>query len=98
MIEGYSWQLLILVSGYLSVVDQAANSIIMNIVVLAFSLNVAMMHSSCTLVGQQIGSGDVHLAKDFYSYHLKFAAVLMTFFSLLLSVFKFQLLSLYSAN
>ena len=51
VIEGYSWQLMILVAGYLGVAEQAANSIIMNVVVLLFAFNVGMMHSSCTLIG-----------------------------------------------
>lgn len=65
VVEVYAWQLLILLSGYLSVVVQAANSIIMNLVILFFALNVGMMHSSCTLIGQQIGKQDIRLAKHY---------------------------------
>ena len=39
VIEGYSWQLIMLVSGYLSVADQAANTIVMNIAMILFSVN-----------------------------------------------------------
>ena len=88
VIEGYSWQLMILVSGYLSVVDQAANSIIMNIVIVFFSVNVGLTASSATFIGNAIGAQDVKEARSLYSAHFKLSVILMFFFSMLFYQFK----------
>lgn len=55
IIEGMSIQILMIMSGYLSVEEQAANTIIMNIVVVFQSIGVGLMQSSTTLIGEQIG-------------------------------------------
>lgn len=51
IIEGLSIQILMIMSGYLSVEEQAANTIIMNIVMVFQSIGVGLMTSSTTLVG-----------------------------------------------
>jgi Na+-driven multidrug efflux pump len=38
----------------------------MNIVALAYMVAIGLETTSCTLVGQQIGKGDVLMAKNFY--------------------------------
>ena len=65
--DWWVWELMILISGYLGVVEQASCILIMNIVALCYMVAIGFEQASCTLVGMQIGKGDIHKAKQFYS-------------------------------
>ena len=98
IVEGYSWQLMILVSGYLSVADQAANMVVMNLVILFYAVNVGLMHASCTLIGQSIGKNDPAVAKSYLSSLIRFCVGMMLVFNIILFFLKDQVISVYTTN
>lgn len=69
-LDWWVWELMILMCGYFPedtrVTQQAAQIVIMNIVALAYMVGIGLETASCTLVGQQIGKGDVKKAKEYY--------------------------------
>ena len=58
-LDWWVWELMVLISGYLGVDEQAATIVVMNVVSLAYMFIMGFKVSSCTLIGQQIGKGDV---------------------------------------
>ena len=64
--DWWVWEFMILISGYIGVVQQASCIIIMNIVAFAYMVAMGLEQAACTLVGMQIGKGDIIKAKQFY--------------------------------
>jgi MATE family multidrug resistance protein len=58
-LDWWVWELMILISGYLGVQEQAATIIIMHIVVISYMFATGFEQAAATLVGQQIGRGDL---------------------------------------
>lgn len=88
LIDGFSIQILMILSGFLSVSDQAANAIVMNIVLMFQSIGVGFMSSATTFVGTEIGKGDVNGARRYYFAHFAVCFVICLITSTVLFVFK----------
>jgi MATE family multidrug resistance protein len=65
-LDNWIWELMVLISGYLGVQEQAATIIIMQIVVVSYLCSTGFEQAAATLVGQQIGKGDLKTAKAYY--------------------------------
>ena len=87
---------MILVSGYLTVADQAANMVVMNLVILFYAINVGLMHASCTLIGQQIGRNDVKEAKAYLVSLIYFCILVMLIFIVILIFLQDQVVKIYT--
>jgi len=61
-----AFEILVLISGFLGVTEQASCILIMNIVVLAYMVAEGFDTAACTLVGQAIGAGDADLARKYF--------------------------------
>ena len=55
-------------AGFLGVVPQAANIIILNIGLLFFQIPYGIQSAGCALVGQQIGAAKIYEAKKYYKF------------------------------
>ena len=97
-LDWWVWEFMILMSGYLGVVDQASQIIIMHIVALAYMVSIGFESSSCALVGQEIGRGDVKNAKLYFGT-IKFISVIcLGLLSLAVYVFKSQLILIFTEH
>lgn len=76
IVEGLAIQILMILSGFLSVTDQAANTIIMNIVLMMQSIGVGLASSATTFVGGQIGKQDIKSARKYYFAHFAVALLI----------------------
>jgi len=63
MLDWGAFEILVLISGLIGVNDQAACILVMNIVLLAYIFSEGFDTAACTLVGNQIGAGDLHMAR-----------------------------------
>lgn len=50
-LDWWVWELLILISGYLGVHEQATNIVIMNIILIAYMITMGLEQAACTLIG-----------------------------------------------
>lgn len=98
IIDGFSIQILMILSGFLSVSDQAANAIVMNIVLMLQSIGVGFMSSATTFVGTQIGKNDISGARRYYFAHFAVCLVLCVISSTFLYLFKDIIVSGYTRN
>ena len=65
-LDWWIWELMALIAGFIGVKEQAATILIMYIVALAYMLAMALEISSCTIIGQQLGKGDLKTAKLYF--------------------------------
>ena len=61
-----AFEILVLISGFIGVTEQASCILIMNIVVLAYMVAEGFDTAACTLFGQAIGASDKDLALKYY--------------------------------
>jgi len=66
MLDWGAFEILVLLSGLIGVDDQAACILVMNIVLLAYIFSEGFDTAACTLVGNQIGAGDLQMARQYY--------------------------------
>lgn len=64
--EWMAFECLILMSGAIGVAEQAAQTIIMNTLILFFGFIVGIQTAVASLVGRQIGRQNIEKAKDYY--------------------------------
>ena len=57
-LDWWVWELMILLSGYLSVPEQAAQIVLMNIKSFLYMFGLGMEQAACAILGQQIGKGN----------------------------------------
>jgi|TARA_B110000285_G_C14646208_1_gene389819 Na+-driven multidrug efflux pump len=50
-LDWWVWELLILISGWLGVHEQATNIVIMNIILITYMMTMGLEQAACTLVG-----------------------------------------------
>lgn len=97
-IDGFSTQVMMILSGLVSVSDQAANAIIMNIVLMLQSIGIGFMSSATTFVGSQIGKNDVSGARRFYLAHQAACLALCMLSCTFLFIFKRIIVSWFTRN
>jgi len=66
-IEFTSYEIMVLLVGYLGVVEQATQIILLNFIGLPQMIAWAFQQASCAMVGQQIGANNVAQARKIYS-------------------------------
>ena len=62
-LDQWCWELMIIMTGYLGVDNQASQIVLMNIVSTCYMVAIGLETTSCTIIGQEIGKGDVKKAK-----------------------------------
>ena len=67
----WSLEVMVLVSGTIGVVEQAAQVILSNMSEINFSIGYGIQSTSCTLVGNEIGKGDLVGSKIMKSFVIK---------------------------
>ena len=87
-LDWWVWELLILISGWLGTHEQATNIVIMNIILITYMLTMGLEQAACTLVGQQIGRGDLKSAKILYKSLLHVSACMLSLTSFGLYAYK----------
>mmetsp|Transcript_42311 Transcript_42311/g.64894 ORF Transcript_42311/g.64894 Transcript_42311/m.64894 type:complete len:206 (-) Transcript_42311:19-636(-) len=70
----------------------------MNIVSLAYMVGIGLEQASCTLVGQQIGKGDVSMARKMYSTFKVNTAIILVVTSSMVFLFKEQLMRAFTSK
>lgn len=66
VLDQWAWELLILLSGFWTVDEQASQIILVTITSVCYMCGLGLDQTSCALVGFQIGAGDVPKAKKYY--------------------------------
>ena len=97
-LDWWVWELMTLIAGYLGTKEQAVTIVIMQIVGLAYMLAYALEMSSCTLIGQQIGKGDLKTAKAYFLTFQILTAVFYTCITISIYVFRLQLLGCFTSD
>lgn len=62
----FTWELMVIISGYIGVNEQAATVIVMNLVGLLYAFGSGFDGAACALIGQQIGKGNLLKAKQYF--------------------------------
>lgn len=88
------WELLVLISGYLGVLAQAATLIVMNVILLTYQFAAGLEFVSCATVGYFIGAKNILAAKQYTLSVTWVTFVLVLLSSMLLAVFRVQLITL----
>ena len=70
----------------------------MNIVSLAVMIGFGLEQSSCTLIGQEIGRGEIKLAKQIYFEIVQISVVLIGFTCYLVWRFKSQYIGIFTSD
>ena len=64
--EWWSFELMVILSGILGVVEQAANVISFNVIAQLFMVPLGMQEASCALIGNEIGANNPQLARKYF--------------------------------
>ena len=69
VIENSSRNIILLISGYISVLATASNTILMNLAKTLMCVSAGFMQSSLTFIGREIGKQDLFGAKRQWKAH-----------------------------
>ena len=98
-LDWWVWELMILLSGYLSVPEQAAQIVLMNIKSFLYMFGLGMEQAACAILGQQIGKGNNIKASKLYFYHMKEVSLFILILnSLLMYLFQEEILKNFTQN
>ena len=97
-LDWWAWELLVLISGYLGVAEQASTIIIQQLVVLAYMTATGFESAASALVGQHIGKGDVAKAKQYYKTISVLVVALLIVVTLIMNTFRVQIVSVFSKD
>jgi len=64
--EWWSFEILVILSGILGVVEQGSQVITFNVCAQMFMVPLGMQEAACAIIGNEIGAGNVSLAKKYY--------------------------------
>lgn len=70
----------------------------MHLVALAYMVAIGFESSSCALVGQEIGKGDVRKAKLYFNSFIIISVICLGLLSLAVYIFKNYLISIFTQN
>ena len=68
LLDWTSYQIMILMTGYLSVDDQAANIILQSLTSILFQIPFGFQMSACALVGKDVGENEPIKAKKTFKF------------------------------
>ena len=95
-LDQWCWEIMVLISGLLGTKEQACTVLIMNLVVLAYMTAMGLEMSSITLIGQQLGKGDLATARAYYNTIRIVTAMIYTCITLTIVIFRRNILGLFS--
>lgn len=92
ILDWWSTEISIFIAGRFGVIDQASQIVLVNITLIFYYMSSGIGVASSTIIGQQIGKGDVKQAQEFYKV-IKFNSVVMIgHLCVILYMFKYQIL------
>ena len=98
-LDWWVWELMILLSGYLSVAEQAAQIVLMNIKSFLYMFGLGMEQASCAILGQQIGKGNnIKSSKKYLQYMKEVSLVILVVNSLIMYIYQDVILRSFTAN
>ena len=59
VLDFFMWESMTLASGMLGVEEQASQVILLNMTIMAYMVSYGILSTSCTVIGNSIGSGDI---------------------------------------
>ena len=89
---------MIIISGMLGVKYQAAQVILMTMTEVAYAVGFGLQSAACTMMGNQIGKGDLEGAKKYYRVIMVAGFLILILNSLALLVWGDNFLSLFTTN
>ena len=75
--EGWAFNVMGVLSGLISVNDQAANTILLMLIAIMFMVPMGIQSAACAIIGEQIGANNVPLAKDYFWLMQKLTLVIL---------------------
>ena len=75
--EGWAFNVMGVLSGLISVNDQAANTILLMLIAIMFMVPMGIQSAACAIIGEQIGANNVPLAKDYFWLMQKLTFILL---------------------
>lgn len=85
-------------AGYLSLQDQDCQIIFFNIVVQCWTLSYGLQTAGCTLIGNQIGNGNVREAKRYYREILKFCFAIFVAYISFVWIYQVEIFNLFTKS
>ena len=97
-LDCWVFDLMCLIAGYLGVMEQATTILIMNIILVIYMFAFGLEIASCTLIGNQVGKGDVDMALKFNASMRKVSTVSIALSCVLIYFTKEALVDLLTQN
>ena len=97
-LELWSYEIMAMMSGYLSVNQQASMSIDWSISYLCIYIPYSFYMSVSTLVGAALGEGDIKKAKETFRLLFIFCSAIVTFICSVTLLFSKEIVQLYATN
>ena len=88
--------MLLFISGYAGVTEQAAFVILVSVTALLFMVPLGLSVTACTLIGNSIGRQDVPLAKRFFKLISEYTLVYCLIMAVVLVVFRAEVAGLFT--
>ena len=96
--ENLCFELLVLSSGYLGIIQQSAYIIILSICATIFMISLGISITSSNLVGNALGANQPNTAKLYARIVLYYSVTLGGIISIILYLYRLEIASLYTSN
>lgn len=96
--EWWAYEFISLMTGYLGVIPQATNIILFQLTCLLYAIGVGLQSTACTLVGKQIGRGDVKKARSVFATFKYYAAAIIFSVTILFMLVRRQFLLMFTSD
>lgn len=76
MLDMLSYEILTLTTGLIGVTEQAAQVMMSMMSEISFTTGMGVSSALCTIMGQQIGKGNLNIVKAYFNFFIKISLVL----------------------
>ena len=97
VLDFFMWESMTLASGILGVDDQSSQVILLNMTIMAYMVSYGILSTSCTVIGNSIGSGDVWLAKSYFKILLVFTFAMVSLEAYLINAYGYLLIKFFTS-
>lgn len=94
--EWWLFELLTLISGYLSVEETATQVSLIGLSVQIYTISLGLASGAAVTVGNALGEGNIIKAKEYARLSLLIAVITFACFTILLNIFRFKIASIYT--
>ena len=96
--EGWAFNVLGVLSGLISVTDQAVNTILLMIIAIMFMVPMGIQSAACAIIGEQIGANRVSVAKAYFKVMSWATLFLLFIIQITFYTFKHQIVAVFTTD